>query len=113
MLPEKEISLEIKKRLVKKFMDVIVLRELENSSNLSGYDVVTLIHKKFDLLVSPGTAYALLYSMERKGLIEATVDGGRRVYKLSETGLRVLHNISKHGEEIWRLAKSMFNGAVG
>jgi hypothetical protein len=54
MLPEKEISLEIKKRFVKKFMDIIVLRELENGSNLSGYDVVALIHKKFDLLVSRG-----------------------------------------------------------
>jgi len=109
MLPEKEISLEIRKRLVKNFMDLIILKELEKSESISGYDIVALIHKKFDLLMSPGTAYALLYSMERKKLIEATVEGNKRVYKLSEKGLKVLHNISKHEEEIWWLIKSIFN----
>jgi len=38
------------------------MTELRNGS-LSGYDVISYIHNKFNLLVSSGTVYSLLYSL--------------------------------------------------
>jgi DNA-binding PadR family transcriptional regulator len=109
MLPEKEISLEMRKRLVKSFMDIIILRELKTRGALSGYDVIAYIHKKFDLLVSPGTAYALLYSMQRKGLIENTVESCKKVYKITEKGRKMLDSILRREEEIRHLVNSIFS----
>jgi DNA-binding PadR family transcriptional regulator len=109
MFPDKEMSLELQKRIVRDFMDFLILKELENGHALSGYDVIAFVHKKFNLLVSPGTAYALLYSMERKGLIKGVMKGGRRVYRLSEKGQRMIENILKYGEEIQWLVKSIFS----
>lgn len=109
MFPDKEISVELQRRIARNFMDFLILKERENGHNLSGYDVIAFMHKKFDLLVSPGTAYALLYSMERKGLIKGVMEGKRRVYRLSEKGQKIIENILKHGEEIQWLVKSIFS----
>jgi DNA-binding PadR family transcriptional regulator len=109
MLPEKEISLELRKRLVKSFMDVIILRELKTRGVLSGYDVIAYIHKKFDLLMSPGTAYSLLYSMQRRGLIKNTVEGCKKVYKITEKGQKMLNDILRCEEEIRQLVNSIFS----
>ncbi|MGB9914944.1 MAG: PadR family transcriptional regulator [Candidatus Bathyarchaeales archaeon] len=61
------------------------MNELRNGP-LSGYDVIAYIHNKFNLLVSSGTVYSLLYSLERNGLVEGVWDERKRVYKLTEKG---------------------------
>ena len=72
-------------------MDIIILAELRNGP-ISGYDVISFIHDKFHLLVSSGTVYSLLYSLERNGLIEGTWNERKRVYKLTEKGKKTILN---------------------
>jgi DNA-binding PadR family transcriptional regulator len=72
-------------RIVKNFMCITILTELRNGP-ISGYDVISFIHNKFHLLVSSGTVYSLLYSIERNGLIKGTWKERKRVYKLEEIG---------------------------
>jgi len=59
---------------------------LRNVPYISGYDIVTHVHKDFGVLVSPGTCYSTLYSMERKGLVKGYWKGGRRIYSISSKG---------------------------
>jgi DNA-binding PadR family transcriptional regulator len=70
---EGKILRKMHERIIKNFMDIIILAELRNGP-MSGYDVISFIHNKFHLLVSSGTVYSLLYSLERNGLIEGTWD---------------------------------------
>jgi DNA-binding PadR family transcriptional regulator len=70
---EGKILKKMHERIIKNFMDIIIMTELQNGS-LSGYDVISYIHNKFNLLVSSGTVYSLLYSLERSGLVEGTWD---------------------------------------
>lgn len=67
------------RRLVKAFLDVLVLSGLRNRA-MSGYDVIAFIHSKFNLLVSSGTVYFLLYSLERDGLTKGEWTQRKRVY---------------------------------
>jgi len=64
-----QVIKEMHGRIVKNFMDILIMAELKDSP-MSGYDVISFIHKKFRLLVSSGTVYSLLYSLERDGFIE-------------------------------------------
>ena len=80
---EGKILKKMHERMIKNFMDIIILAELRNGP-LSGYDVISFIHNKFHLLVSSGTVYSLLYSLERNDLIEGTWNERKRVYKLKE-----------------------------
>ena len=86
---EGKILKKIHERVIKNFMDIIIMTELQNGS-LSGYDFISYIHNKFNLLVSSDTVYSLLYSLERNGFIEGVWEERKRVYKLTQKGEKTI-----------------------
>lgn len=97
---------KLRKRIIKNFMDILILTELKNSP-ISGYDVISHIHTRFDILVSSGTVYSLLYSLERDGLIQGVWNQRKRVYTLTEKGEQNMKVITKANEEIQSLLRNM------
>ena len=108
---EAKVLKNMHERIVKNFMDIIVLAELRNSS-LSGYDVISFIHNKFHLLVSSGTVYSLLYSMERKGLIEGKWNERKRVYKLTDKGEKTINSILSANDKIQMFVNQLLRSKV-
>jgi DNA-binding PadR family transcriptional regulator len=96
---EGKILKKMHERIIKNLMDIIIMAELRNGS-LSGYDVISYIHNKFNLLVSSGTVYSLLYSLERSGLVEGTWDERKRVYKLTEKGEKTIDTLLSASDKI-------------
>jgi DNA-binding PadR family transcriptional regulator len=96
---EGKILKKMHERIIKNFMDLIILAELRNGP-MSGYDVISFIHNKFHLLVSSGTVYSLLYSLERNGLIEGTWNERKRVYKLTDKGKKTIEIILSANDKI-------------
>jgi len=96
---EGKILKKMHERIIKNFMDIIILAELRNGP-MSGYDVISFIHNKFHLLVSSGTVYSLLYSLERNGLIEGTWNERKRVYKLTDKGAKTIETILSANDKI-------------
>ncbi len=94
-----KILRKMHERIIKNFMDIIILAELRNGP-MSGYDVISFIHNKFHLLVSSGTVYSLLYSLERNGLIEGTWNERKRVYKLTDKGAKTIETILSANDKI-------------
>ena len=78
---------------------MLILGELQEKA-LSGYDIISLIHKHFNVLVSSGTVYSLLYSLERKGLVTADMDQRKRVYTLTTKGEQTLETVERANGEI-------------
>ncbi len=70
---EARIIKKMHERVIKTFMDTIIMAELQNGS-ISGYDVISFIHNKFGFLASSGTVYSLLYSLETKRLSRGNLD---------------------------------------
>jgi DNA-binding PadR family transcriptional regulator len=88
--------------MVKNFLDVIILTELRNANPIGGYDIMDFVQKKFGFLVSSGTVYSMLYSMERKGLIKCAGAQTKRVYALTEKGSEKIIALLNSKEEIQR-----------
>jgi len=105
---EAKVPKKIHRRLVKSFLDVLVLMELRKNV-LSGYDFIGLIHKKFHMLFSSGTVYSLLYSMEREGLIKGKWSQKKRIYMLTEKGEETVKAILNANNEIESLLESLFS----
>jgi len=80
------------RRIIRNFLDVLILAELR-SGPMSGYDFIAYIHDKFHLLISSGSVYSLLYSLERQGLITGVWNQRRRVYRLTEKGEQTIKAI--------------------
>ena len=76
-----------------------ILAELKNAP-MSGYDVIAYIHNKFGILVSSGTVYSLLYSLERDNLIRGIWAKRKRVYELTEKGERSIEAILNANDKI-------------
>jgi PadR family transcriptional regulator PadR len=87
------------KKLLKRLMDLLILLELKKRA-MSGYEVISMLHMKHELLVSPGTVYALLYSMERDGLIKGSWDERKRVYRITDLGLQNANMLKAAVEEV-------------
>lgn len=78
---------EMRERIVRCFLDIIILSNLHNrKKSMGGYDVMGFIHKEFNTLLSSGTIYSFLYSLERDGLIKGAYSRRKRVYMLTEKG---------------------------
>ena len=96
---EAKILKKMHEKVIKSFMDTIIMAELQNGP-ISGYDVISFIHNKFGFLVSSGTVYSLLYALERNSLVEGTWIERKRVYKLTEKGTKTIHTILDSHDKI-------------
>jgi len=105
---EEEIVKGLRNRFVKRFMDLIVLTELDEGRSMSGYDCIDLIRNKFHVSVSPGKIYSLLSSMERNGLIESKHIKRRRVYIITGKGKETIETILKANNRFQGLIRSIF-----
>jgi DNA-binding PadR family transcriptional regulator len=97
---------ELEKRVIQNFMDIYILAEMKKSS-LSGYDVIVLMQKRFDLMVSSGTVYSLLYSMERNGWIKGVWNERKRVYELTEKAEQEARIIANVNEEVQNFLRNI------
>jgi len=97
---EAKILKEFHERIVRSFIDIIILAELKKGCPMSGYDVIAFINKKFHLLMSSGTVYNILYGLERKGLIKNMLSRRKRVYKLTDKGEKTINIILKSHAKI-------------
>lgn len=97
---------KLRRRAIKSFMDILILAELRKAS-MSGYDIIGLIHKRFGILVSSGTVYSLLYSLERDGLIKGVQNRRKRVYALTEKGEQNIKVITRANGEIQSFLRNM------
>ncbi len=96
---ETRIIKKMHERVIKTFLDTIIMSELQNGP-LSGYDVISYIHTKYGCLVSSGTVYSLLYSLERNSLVEGIWIDRKRVYKLTQKGAQTIQAILASHEKI-------------
>jgi len=90
----------IKKSIIKSFLDTLILVKLKNHGDSNGYQIVRFIQNKYDLMISPSTVYSVLYLLEQRDLIKAKSINNTRVYSLTEKGLAMTEIILNHQEEI-------------
>ncbi|GCD95232.1 PadR family transcriptional regulator [Embleya hyalina] len=66
----------------------LYLLKLLDESPRHGYEVIRLLHDRFLGLYSPsaGTVYPRLAKLEQEGLVEHDVEGGRKVYRITDAG---------------------------
>ncbi|MCC9306863.1 helix-turn-helix transcriptional regulator [Kitasatospora sp. RB6PN24] len=66
----------------------LYLLKLLADSPRHGYEVIRLLEERFQGHYAPsaGTVYPRLAKLEREGLVEHSTEGGRKVYRITDTG---------------------------
>lgn len=93
---------------MKDFLDVVVLLELKKGVPKSGYDLVSMINRRYSMSLSSGTVYSLLYSLERGGLIEGRSTSRKRVYVLTSQGRGITDEILDMKREVLDMLQQLF-----
>jgi DNA-binding PadR family transcriptional regulator len=106
---ESEILMKMNRRVVTNFLDILLLLKLRNGS-FSGYDIISYIHKRFDMLISSGTVYSCLYHLERDGLIKGELVQRKRVYTLTEKGSETAKTLLSMRDKILGLVLNIVMG---
>ena len=109
---EREISKEMHERIVKGFLDMAIMAKLMDDNPMSGYDVITFVHKKFNTLLSSGTVYNVLYALERNGLVRGMWNQRKRVYELTDKGGKTIKVVFNLTEEIQNTVKLLIGSKV-
>ena len=99
---------EIKVRIVKEFLDLIILIEFRNNECLSGYDIGINLNHKFKLALSPGTVYATLYTMERKGLVKGETVAKKTSFSITPEGQKRLEKFKESREDLTAFMECIF-----
>jgi DNA-binding PadR family transcriptional regulator len=105
MAPSKMVE-DLHRRVIQNFMDILVLTEIKKRQ-LGGYDVIAFIHQKFGIMMSSGTVYSMMYSLERDGLIRGVTNQRKRVYELTDQGEQNIKVITKANEEIQNFLRNI------
>jgi len=61
-------------------------------------------------LLSSGTAYSCIYTLERNGLVKGEYDSRKKIYALTEHGKETVTLLLKAKEKILRLVLNLFPG---
>jgi len=101
-----ELSIKLHERLIREFLDFLLLIELKKRS-MSGYSALSHIHNKYDYLVSSGTVYSLLYSLEREEIIKGSMNGQKRVFELTTKGEKMIDTILAADDGLLGIVKNL------
>ena len=101
---------EIQTNIIKNHLNVIILLKMKSKKNLCGYDFVKDIHAKYNIRLSSSTVYGLLYTLERKELINGEMgSSGKRVYNLSQKGTEFVKIVQAKKVEITSFFSRIFD----
>jgi PadR family transcriptional regulator PadR len=99
-----------RERLVKANLDLIILRLLKSKPRW-GYEINLAIRDRFRVYLSAGTLYPLLHSLEDSGRLEGVWESekgrGRRIYRITQSGLEFLSAGERMTAELVRLMQTL------
>ncbi len=105
----RNIEKDWRERVVKSNLDLIILRLLRSKPRW-GYEVNIAIRDKYRVYLSAGTLYPLLHSLEEDGYIQGEWESekgrGRRIYKITDSGIGFLEAGEHATLELARLIQS-------
>jgi len=99
---------EMQRHIVRSFLDTIILSEIKKAEYIGGYTLMGVVRKKFGFLMSAGTIYTHLYSLERKNLIKGAISGETRKYALTKKGTDTIDSIVESKGHLINFIETVF-----
>jgi len=102
ILDRSKLSVESIEKMVKDNLETIILALICRRS-MCGTDLTKTIHLEFNVLLSPGTIYPLLHSLEEEGLITSEKSGKAKTYTVAKDTKMKVKNLVEERIQSHRL----------
>jgi DNA-binding PadR family transcriptional regulator len=107
---ESEILNKMHERVVKGFLDMVILMELKKRS-MNANDVVAFVQNKFYTQIGLGTVHSYLCFLERNDLVKGEWAKKSRIYELTEHGKEKVKAFLNSKDKILGIVLNLFIGA--
>lgn len=97
----------IEEQNVKKHLDIIIIKALSKES-LSGYGIISLVHREYGVLIGAGMVYNLLRSLEKRKIIKSKIMKTAKYYVLDKEGEDILEMIIGNRSKIRNSVNNIF-----
>ena len=81
-------------KILKQNLDLLILSMLDKKAT-HGYDLIAEFHNEFNILLSPGTLYPVLYHLEIMGFLKGEINGKIKKYFVTAQGKKMLETENK------------------
>jgi DNA-binding PadR family transcriptional regulator len=108
-LADQNVLKDIQKNTVRNLLDIVVMVKLRQGKPMNGHEMKHYVQKKYNVTISPGTVYDLLYSLDRKGLLKVSAIAGKRMYKLTDEGIDYINCILEMKGDIIRFVDALIS----
>ncbi len=96
LIDKSKLSVDSIEKMVKDNLETIILALLQKRP-MCGTEMIATLHLEFNVLLSPGTIYPLLHSLEEKGLVTSKKNGKAKTYVSAEDAeLRIRSLLDEH-----------------
>ena len=87
--------LETQKKIIKAYLPSIILTRLKEATITSATDIISIIKNRYNIRISPGTIYPILYKLERNGRIRRLPNRIKKIYVLTEKGKEIIEHFQE------------------
>jgi len=109
LTPEHGLVFEEKMRFLKACLDAAIMAEMSRRNAMSAPDIIAFFEKSYNIRISPGTIYPVLYGMEKRGHIRILPYRMKRFYALTDSGRKLLENLQQSMNEMQSFILGLIN----
>lgn len=84
-----------KKKILKSFLDLAILNEMQCRSAMSASDIIDFFSKNHSVYINPGTLYPILEKLEKQGYILKVANRSTRLFIITNVGKDILNSFQQ------------------
>jgi DNA-binding PadR family transcriptional regulator len=108
-LNAQEGILKVRKRVLKACLSVAIMAELSKRTALSATNIISILKKRYNIQLSAGTVYSVLYALEKDRNIQRLPNRRKKLYVLTNKGKENIKNIRRNIGELNKVINELTN----
>jgi DNA-binding PadR family transcriptional regulator len=85
------------------------MAQLSERTALSATNIISIFKKRYNIQLSAGTAYPVLYALEKDGNIQRLPNRRKKIYVLTNKGKAAIKDIRGNIEELHRMINELIS----
>jgi DNA-binding PadR family transcriptional regulator len=91
-----KVILKVRKRVLTACLDVAIMSQLSERRVLSATNIISIFKKRYNIQLSAGTVYPVLYALEKDGNIRRLPNRRKKLYVLTSKGKETIKNFREN-----------------
>lgn len=98
-----------RERFLKAFLDVVIMVETAQRSVISATAAIAFLYKSYNVHVSAGTIYPIVYKLRKDGYLRQLPYGAKKLFVLTNSGEKAVETFLGEMDEVCSIITTLNN----